>query len=70
MWMEGDGVDGRENILDATPCSFSYPPCLVWTNPRVVATCHGERFAEFQHQENHLTALCVIFLITYVDIKL
>lgn len=70
MWMEGDVADGGENILNATPSSFSYPACLVWTNPRVAATCHCDRFAKFLHQENHLTPLCVMFLITYFDIKL
>lgn len=58
MWME---VDGGENLLNATPCSFPPPPCLVWTNPRVGGTCHGDIFAGFLHQENHPIALLSCF---------
>lgn len=66
MWMEGDGVDGGENVLNATPSSFLSPPCLVWTNPRVVGTCRCDIFPEFLHQENHSAALFATSLIALI----
>lgn len=41
MWMEGDGVDGGGNLLNATPSSFSSPPVSFgqipeWVVPAVV----------------------------------
>lgn len=59
MWMEGDGVDGGGNLLNATPSSFFFSgaPCLVWTIPRVCAVpAMLIYFAGCLHQQNRPTA--------------
>lgn len=48
-------------LIKCNPQQFSHPPCLVWTNPRVGGTCHGDIFAGFLLQENHPIALLSCF---------
>lgn len=60
MWMAGDGVDGE--VIKCNRSSF-VQPCLVYTNPRVVGICQGDRFAGFLYQENNKR--CPIYLAAH-----
>lgn len=68
MRIEGDGVDGGKNTLNATrssfPTSFSFLVCM---NPQVVDTCHSDRFAYFLLQENHPV---LFFMLLFAVVKL
>lgn len=73
MWMEGDGVDGGGNLLNATPSSFFFfagAPCLVWTIPRVCAVpAMVMYFAGCLHQQKSPNSFILIFLIAvFLDI--
>lgn len=72
MWMEGDGVDGGGNLLNATPSSlffFRGPLFSLDNSQSVCGTCHGDVFSWVSPSAKSPNNFILIFLIAvFLDI--